>query len=110
MIIVTRVLGEQEGKNLKTLALQLTQNAGVVALLGTAGAKTQLVFARAADAHGDMKQLLSVAFGILGQGSGGGSPTFAQGGGPASSEDQLHQALKAAQTAVIHHIESGKLA
>ena len=108
--IVTRVFAEPDGTNLKTLALQLTQHAGTIVLLGLAGAKAQLVLARAADAPGDMKQLLAVAFGVLGQGGGGGNAAFAQGGGPAATEEQLQRALAAAETAVIRHIETGKLA
>lgn len=110
LTIVNHTFDPQDTTNLKLLASQLTQHAGVIVLLGLAGEKSQLVFARAQDAPGNMKQLLSVAFGVLGQGGGGGSATFAQGGGPAATAEQLQQALHAAQTAVIQHIQSGKLA
>jgi alanyl-tRNA synthetase len=104
--IVSRTFGEQDGANLKTVALQLVQHPRVIVLLGLVGAKTQLVFARSDGAPGDMKQLLTIAFGELGQGGGGGNEAFAQGGGPAATEEEIHRALRAAQTAVARHIQS----
>ncbi|MCB8988163.1 MAG: alanyl-tRNA editing protein [Ardenticatenaceae bacterium] len=110
LTLVSHAFDAHESVTLKSLASELTQSDGVIVLLGLAGAKTQLAFARSQDAPGDMKQLLSVAFGVLGQGGGGGSAQFAQGGGPAASTEELQRAIEAAQTAVIQHIQSGKQA
>ncbi|MBK8987804.1 MAG: alanyl-tRNA editing protein [Chloroflexi bacterium] len=110
--VITHVVEPQTGTNLKALALQLTQHAGVIVLLGMAGAKAQLLFACAADARDgmqqlDMRALLAMAFGLLGNGGGGGSPTFAQGGGPSADEEAIRGALAAAQTAVTQLLRGG---
>jgi alanyl-tRNA synthetase len=98
--IVAYVFPAQADAPLKTLAGLLTAQPGVLALLGQPGAKTQLLFARSDERAGDMKQLLALAFRVLGQGGGGGNATFAQGGGPAADEAQVQEALLAAATAV----------
>jgi hypothetical protein len=48
-----------------------------------------------------MDVLLRAAFKTLGAGSGGGSATFAQGGGPASTRAELQAALEIARTNLI---------
>lgn len=104
--LVAQVFSPDEAADLKGLAVQLSQQADVLALLGLAGPKTQLVFARGADVPADMKQLLRLAFAELGQGGGGGSETFAQGGGGATTVEQVWRALAAVETAVFpaHHL------
>lgn len=99
--VVTQLFGPDDETDLKGLAAQLSQQANVLALLGMAGPKSQLVFARGAAAPADMKQLLRLAFSELGQGGGGGSAAFAQGGGGAATIEQVRQALAAAETAVL---------
>jgi alanyl-tRNA synthetase len=76
---------------------------GVVALLASGGAQTQMVFARSADLPHDMRAALAAAFTALGQGRGGGQPALAQGGGPASDAAQLQSALAAAEQALLGH-------
>lgn len=95
---ISRVFDENEGINLRQLGQHLTQNPGIVALLGTVGSKTQLLFCRSGDAPGDMNLLLKEALKQLGGGGGGGSAQMAQGGGPPVDNGRLAQILTA-----IHH-------
>ena len=102
--IVKQLFADQDQTDLKSLASQLTQHPGVIVLLGQVGTKTQFVFARSETAPGNMKLLLSTAFAALGQGGGGGSPIYAQGGGPAAAKETVQHALDEVYTAVIQHI------
>jgi len=67
----------------------------IVALLGLAGERSHLVFARSAGAPGAMGDLIRPALAALG-GRGGGSPALAQGGGPAADEAAVAAAIAAA--------------
>jgi alanyl-tRNA synthetase len=78
---------------LKRLAQVLTAQPETVALLGAnADAALALVFARSQDVPLNLAALLQAAAAQLGA-QGGGSPDFAQAGGPAVNEDQLIAAL-----------------
>ncbi|MCP4427300.1 MAG: hypothetical protein GY803_22660 [Chloroflexi bacterium] len=91
--LVTRVFGEGDDIDLRALGSCLTRYPQVVALLGLAGAKSQLFFVRSKDAPGDMNDLLQSALGKLGKGGGGGTAVAAQGGGPAVDDGRLRQML-----------------
>ncbi len=91
--VVTRVFDAEDGANLRVLGAQLSQKPGVVALLGLAGSKSQLLFCRSDDAPGEMDKLLQAALQALGRGGGGGSPQMAQGGGAAADNGRLRQIL-----------------
>jgi len=94
--LITHVFDDKGADDLRTLGRQLTQHAGVIALLGSvADGKVQLLFGRHADADGDMNQLLRVAFGEI-RGGGGGSPTLAQGGGPLVEKTAVEKAIACA--------------
>ena len=93
--IVTRIFDDRDAESLKQLALALISHANVIALLGSRDKEAaRLVFARSADATGDMNALMREACAML-DGRGGGKPDMAQGGGKNVShlEDALGQAL-----------------
>lgn len=92
--IIARVYDGRDAESLKRLASALTSHAGAVALLGSRdGAQARLVFARAADAPGDMNALMREACAAV-EGRGGGRPEMAQGGG--RGVEKLSAAIEAA--------------
>ena len=82
----------------KGLALRLTSEPGVVALLGVTGARTQLVFARSENVAADLKPAFDQALADLGGGKGGGARILM--GSTASVVDlaKLEATLASAQT------------
>jgi alanyl-tRNA synthetase len=78
---------------LKRMASLLVAQPRTVALLGATGQSSSLVFARSTDLSVDLAALLKTAAARLG-GKGGGSPDFAQAGGPAVSEEQLAATIR----------------
>ena len=79
--IIARIFDSRTADSLKHLALALIAHPDVVALLGSSDGDTaRLVFARSADAPGDMNSLMRKACDIV-EGRGGGKPEMAQGGG-----------------------------
>ena len=95
-LLVRCVFTGREPDDLRRLATLLAEQSGTVALLGLAGERSHLVFARAAGAPGDMGALIKPALAALG-GRGGGGPALAQGGGPAADETAVAAALDAVQ-------------
>jgi alanyl-tRNA synthetase len=96
--IVARVLDKRDAESLKHLAMALITHPQTIALLGSHDDETaRLVFARAADAPGDMNLLMRDACALL-DGRGGGKPDMAQGGG--KKVDKLREALGLAAKAV----------
>lgn len=94
--IVTHAFAERDAESLKRLALSIISRPGHIALLGsrdTVGHTARLVFARAADAKGDMNALMREACATL-AGRGGGRPDLAQGGG--TNVEKLTEALRVA--------------
>lgn len=85
----------------RALASRLVETPGVVALLGTAGEKAQVILARSADLPHDLDAALRQALTMLGGMRGGGRPDFAQGGGVAASADQVNAVLDAAERALF---------
>lgn len=79
--VITKVFDDRDADSLKHLALALITHPHIVALLGSRdGATARLVFARSADASGDMNALMREACATI-DGRGGGKPDLAQGGG-----------------------------
>lgn len=77
--VVRRVYAERERKvaELRQLARLIVARPGLVALLGIAGEKAQLVFARSADANHDMTMFVRAAAQMLNS-QGGGQPALAE--------------------------------
>ncbi|MCP4420242.1 MAG: hypothetical protein GY805_26860 [Chloroflexi bacterium] len=88
---------ESDPGQLRILGNHLIKNENVIALLGLAGTKSQLLFCRSKDAPGEMNQLLKPALQILGSAAGGGSTIMAQGGGPATDQARVQQAIDKAE-------------
>jgi len=88
--------------DLRTLAKTLVMTAGVVALLAIpSGEKTQLMLARSADLPAlNLNTPLKAALSVLGNGRGGGTPDFVQGGGVPATAAQCEAALSAAKSAL----------
>ena len=79
--VITHIFADRDAESLKKLAHALSAHSGTIALLASRDGETaRLVFARSADAPGDMSALMREACGML-DGRGGGKPELAQGGG-----------------------------
>jgi alanyl-tRNA synthetase len=89
--IINKVFENRDAESLKQLAMALISNPHTVALLGSRDKETaRLVFARSADAVGDMNALMRDACSLL-DGRGGGKPDLAQGGG--KNTENLDEAI-----------------
>jgi alanyl-tRNA synthetase len=98
--VVVQVFNGRDAESLKKLAHALIANPRVVALLASRDKDTaRLVFARSADAEGDMSALMREACAML-DGRGGGKPELAQGGG--KNVARLDAALTHALTLLSH--------
>ena len=79
--VVMHIFDGRDAESLKKLAHALIIHPQTIALLGSREEDTaRLVFARSADASGDMNALMRAACALL-DGRGGGRPDMAQGGG-----------------------------
>jgi alanyl-tRNA synthetase len=93
--LVVKTFTDRDGESLKHLAQALINQPKVVALLGSHDKDVaRLVFARSADASGDMNALMREACAML-DGRGGGKPDMAQGGG--KNADKIQEAIFAAK-------------
>lgn len=94
--VVTQIFDGRDAESLKKLAHALMATPRTIALLASHDKDTaRLVFARSADAVGDMNALMREACALL-DGRGGGKPDMAQGGG--KKVEKLHDALTHALT------------
>lgn len=101
--IVHAAFSQRDAGEVRLLAQRLTQALGVIALLGSTGERTNLVFARSPELSDDMNALLKQTLAQIENGRGGGQPTLAQGSGTADLA-QLQSALQsAAQTVQTSH-------
>ncbi len=103
--LVVHVL-EGEPDRVRVLASHLVQNDATIALLASTGDRTQIVFGRADDAPGNMKDLLQAVFQQLGAGSGGGSDKFAQGTAPAADLESVQRALEGVGKQLVEKIRA----
>jgi alanyl-tRNA synthetase len=90
--VVVKILENRDADSLRRLAHSLISNPATIVILGSSDKDTaRLMFARSADAPGDMNQLMREACALL-DGRGGGKPDLAQGGG--KNVDKLADALE----------------
>jgi alanyl-tRNA synthetase len=95
--IINEVFENRDAESLKQLAMALISHSHTVALLGSRDKETaRLVFARSADASGDMNALMRDACTLL-DGRGGGKLDLAQGGG--KNVEKLTEAIAQAAQA-----------
>jgi alanyl-tRNA synthetase len=92
--LCARIFEDRDAESLKKLALALISHPATVALLGSIEHEAaRLVFARSADASGDMNALMRSVCELL-EGRGGGKADMAQGGG--RKLEKLNEAMEAA--------------
>jgi alanyl-tRNA synthetase len=93
--IVARTFEHRDAESLKQLGQALSAQPKIVALLGASDKDAaRLLFARSADAPGDMNALMREACAMI-DGRGGGKPEMAQGGG--KSVAKLDEAIDQAR-------------
>lgn len=96
--LVVRTFEGKDADSLKKLAHALIANPLTITLLGSRDADTaRLVFARSADATGDMNELMREACKLV-DGRGGGRSDMAQGGG--KNVERLGEALEIASAKI----------
>jgi alanyl-tRNA synthetase len=96
--LVAKTFANRDAESLKHLAQALIGHPHTVALLGSHDKDTaRLVFARSADATGDMNALMKEACAMV-DGRGGGKSDLAQGGG--HRVEKLEEAISAAAASV----------
>jgi alanyl-tRNA synthetase len=91
--VVLRVFPDRDLEDVRLIANHITRVGGSIALLGVPGERAHLILARSADAPGAMNLMLLEALSELGPATGGGSTTFAQGGGVPAGLRQIEAAL-----------------
>jgi len=105
--IVHAVFDNRDIKDLRALAARLTAESDVIALLGAAGDKAQVILARSAGVPVNMNDALKQALGALGSDRGGGRPEFAQGGGVPADLHLVEEALRRAEEVVLSVLRRG---
>ena len=96
--VIAQVFDNRDAESLKQLALALISHSQTIALLGSRDTETaRVVFAKSADADGDMNALMRDACVLL-EGRGGGKPDLAQGGG--HNVEKLNEAIEIAARAL----------
>lgn len=98
--LISHIFYGRSPDSLKKIALAIIAHPRMVVLLGSRDAQeARLVFARSADAPGDMNALMREACQLL-DGRGGGKPDMAQGSGRDASK--LAEALDAAAERIVN--------
>ncbi len=102
--IITKIFNNRDPESLKRLAQTLIARHRIVVLLGSHDKDAaRLVFARSADAPGDMSALMRDACATI-DGRGGGKPDLAQGGG--RKVEKLSEALESAAQGIAGEISA----
>ena len=96
---------EEPFLEIRGLARQLASEPKVIALIGSGREKARFCFARSTDIDVDMVPIVQDAAATLGSRGGGGTPDFAQGGGPLENARQLDSMLDRAAAQVRQQLE-----
>ncbi len=104
LIIVSQVFSDRDPGQVRVLGSRLVRNEDTVALLGLTGERSQLLFSKAENVPGSMKEILLVGLQELGSQSGGGSDLFAQGVAPSATDTQIHQAINVAENLFLRKL------
>lgn len=94
LTVVRAAWSDRPIDEVKSLALRLTSVPDVIALLGTTGARTQIVFARSENVTTNLKPAFDAALALLGGGKGGGGRVIMGSAAPADLS-LLQAALRA---------------
>jgi alanyl-tRNA synthetase len=94
--VVQHVYAGRDVGELRQLARLIAARPGLVTLLGTAGEKAQLVFARSADVSYDMTVFIRAAAQMLNS-QGGGQPAFAESISVRADEARVEAAISKAR-------------
>jgi len=98
--IIRRDFVNRESSELRILAGRIASIERTIVLFGLAGNKAQLLFARSDDLQVALNEVLTDVLPLLGDATGGGSPKFAQGGGPPADDSKVRQVLAIAEDLV----------
>ena len=93
--VVTAAFEDRPMEEVKGLALRMTTLPAVIALLGVAGARTQLLFAKSEGVPVELKPVFDRTLATLGGGKGGGTRILQGAAGP-SSRDRLEAVIAGA--------------
>lgn len=104
LIIVSQVFSDCDPGQVRALGSRLVRNENTVALLGLTGERSQLLFSKAENVPGSMKEILLVGLQELGSQSGGGSDLFAQGAAPSATDTQIRQAISVAENLFLRKL------
>ncbi len=94
--LIVQAYDGRDAAEVRQIVQHLVAHPATIALCGAAGEKAQLIAARSDDLTEDMVAVLKRGLLTWGVDRGGGRPSFAQGGGPAVSLEQVQTALAAA--------------
>jgi alanyl-tRNA synthetase len=97
--VVRAAWSERPMDEVKSLALRVTAESGVVSLLGVAGPRAQILFARSENVSVELKPAFDRTLAALGGGKGGGGRLLQGAAGPADVT-RLEGALTAAEASL----------